>query len=187
MKTKILKTKETYDGTQLRSQFAYLQHRLLGDSAVAWVGPCNVSFEHMVDGEDLLDQSEIRGSKMVHFIFEIFDQSLFSGVLLQRLFASIVRDVIYELSRTPNLKLNREGDDLYWRGKKLSISIATNSPISTMVHFAVNVDTKDVPVEACGLKDLKVDEQTFMKKALEKISNEYNSCREATWKVKPVS
>lgn len=186
MKTKFLKTNECYDGTQLRSQFAYLGHRILGDSAVAWVGPCNVDFEHMVDGEDLLNQSAIRGSKMVHFIIEIFDQSLFSGVLLQRLFASIVRDVIFESSQITNLKMTREGDDLYWKSKKLSISIATSSPISTMIHFAVNIDTKDVPVEACGLKDLKVNEQIFVKKCFEKLSQEYTSMKEATWKVKPV-
>lgn len=186
MQTKILKTKETYDGTQLRSHYAYLEHRILGDSIVAWIGPCDVGFDHMVDGEDFLDQSSIAGSEMVHFIIEYFNQSLFSGVLLQRLFASIVRDVIYELTPVKNLKLVRQGDDIYWGEKKLSISIATSSPISTLVHFAVNVRTEGVPVAAVGLKDLKVSENEFIKKCLAGLKNEFESSLLATMKVRPV-
>ncbi len=187
MEIKFLKTQETYDGQQLRSHFAYLEHRILGDSAVAWVGPCSVPFEHMVDGEDFLQGSIIRGSLMVHFIIEYFNQNLFSGVLLQRLFAGIVRDVIYELSPMKNLKLSRDGDDLYFENRKLSISIATSSPISTLIHFAVNVQTKDVPVAAAGLKDLKVDEIQFAKLCLKKLKTEFEDVQKATWKVRPVT
>ncbi len=186
MQTKFLKTKEIYDGTQLRSQFAYLEHRILGDSVVAWIGPCHVSLDNMVDGEDFLDQSSIAGSEMVHFIIEYFNQSLFSGVLLQRLFANIIRDVIYELSPVKNLKLLRQGDDIYLSDKKLSISIATSSPISTLIHFAVNVRTEGVPVPAVGLKDLKVSETEFIKKCLASLKNEFESSLTATMKVRPV-
>jgi uncharacterized protein len=187
MKTKWLKQNSKYDGTQLRSLYAYLEHKILGDSAVSWVGPCDVNFEHMVDGEDLLDRSVIRGSNMVHFIVEVFDQNLMSGVLLQRLFANIVRDVLIELSPLKNLEILRIGDDLYWKNKKLSISIATRSPVSTLVHFAVNVSAKGTPVEAGGLEDLKVPTRKFAEKCLESLKDEYESCTDATRKVRPVS
>jgi hypothetical protein len=187
MKTKWLKQTELYNGTQLRSLYAYLEHKLLGDSAVAWRGACDVSFEHMVDGEDLLDQSAICGSDMVHFIIEVFDQSLMSGVLLQRLFASLVRDVLYELSPVRNLEILREGDDLYWKGKKLSISIATRSPVSTMVHFAINVSSKGTPVPTAGLEDLKIQPKDFAEKALQALKVEYETSHEATRKVRPVT
>jgi uncharacterized protein len=186
MKTKWLKQNSKYDGTQLHSLYAYLEHKILGDSAVAWAGPCDVNFEHMVDGEDLLDRSVIRGSSMVHFIVEVFDQNLMSGVLLQRLFANIVRDVLYEQSRLPNLDILRIGDDLYWKNRKLSISIATRSPVSTMVHFAVNISSKGTPVDAAGLEDLKVPTQKFAEKCLEALKDEYESCVEATRKVRPI-
>jgi hypothetical protein len=186
MKTKWLKQTEKYDGTQLRSLYAYLEHGILGDSVVAWTGPCDVSFEHMVDGEDLLQRSSIRGSKMLHFIIEIFDQDLMSGVLLQRLFAGIVRDVLWEISPLRALEISRQGDDLYWKKKKLSISIATSSPISTLVHFAINVSSKGTPVETAGLEDLKVPVQNFAKECLQNLKNEYESCQTATWKVRPV-
>ncbi len=176
-----------YDGTQLHSLYAYLQHGILGDSGIAWQGSCDVSFEHMVDGEDLLDQSEIRGSEMVHFIFEIFDQSLMTGVLLQRLFATIARDVILDISPVKGLALERSGDDLYWKKGKLSISIATRSPVSTMVHFAVNVKNQGTPVATACLQDFKVDAKKFAQLCLEKVSREYDSSLIATRKVKPVS
>lgn len=186
MKTKWLKQTVQYDGTQLRSLYAYLEHKVLGDSVVAWRGACDVSFTHMVDGEDLLDKSIIRGSDMVHFIIEIFDQKLMSGVLLQRLFSSIVRDVLYELSPVKNFEILRLGDDLYWKNKKLSISIATNSPVSTMIHFAVNVSPKGAPVDAAGLDDLKVEPQVFAEKCMSCLKEEYESIKEATQKVRPV-
>jgi hypothetical protein len=187
MKTKWLKQTVKYDGTQLRSLYAYLDHKILGDSAVSWAGACDVGFDHMVDGEDLLDRSLIRGSDMVHFIIEVFDQSLMSGVLLQRLFANIVRDVIWEMSPLKSLEILRTGDDLYWKNKKLSISIATRSPVSTMVHFAINVSSKGTPVETAGLEDLKIAPRVFAEKCLAVLKKEYESSLEATRKVRPVS
>lgn len=187
MKTLWIKKNFEYDGTQLRSLYAYLEHKVLGNSVISWRGACDVSFDHMVDGEDLLDQAIIRGSDMVHFIIEIFDQPLISGVYLQRLFANIVREVILKSSDQKNLEIVREGDDLYWKNKKLSISIATKSPVSTMIHFAINVDAKGAPVDAAGLKDLKVDTEKFAKAALESFKDEFLSCIEASQKVRPVT
>jgi hypothetical protein len=178
---------ETYDGRQLRSLFAYLEHKILGDSCVAWQGPCSVGFDHMVDGEDLLAKAEIAGSDMVHFIIEIFDQNLMSGVLLQRLFASIISDVLTEISPVKDLHLSRSGDDLYYKKRKLSISIATRSPVSTMLHFAVNVSNEGTPVETACLKDLKVDPKRFADKCLAALRSEYMDCIVATRKVRPVS
>lgn len=187
MIVKFLKQKEAYDGTQLRSLYAYLQHELLGDSCVAWRGACKISFEHMVDGEDLLEKAAIRGSDMVHFIAEIFDAQLLSGVLLQRLLATIVRDVILDQTSVKDLKLSRSGDDLYWGKKKLTISIATKSPVSTLVHFAINVSNKGTPVETASLEDFKIKPDVFAKKVLEILQAEYETSVIATKKVRPVS
>src|SRR5580700_11266990 len=114
LETKWISKKIKYSGEELRSLYAYFEHGVLGDSVISFRGPCDVDFEHMVDGEDLLANSKIAGSDMVHFIFEIFDRSLFSGVLLQRLFTSVVMDVINSFSKK-DLGLVRSGDDIFWK------------------------------------------------------------------------
>ena len=183
MKTLLLKEKLNYDGTQLRSLFGYLDHKVQGDSCIAFIGACDISFDHMVDGEDLLEKAEIRGSEMLHFIFEIFDRELVSGVFLQRLFASIAADEIYKQTKT---KLTRTGDDLYLDGKKLSISIATKSPVSVMVHFAMNIKNEGTPVPTLALSDLKIDPNTFAENLLKQIQSEYESILVARLKVRPI-
>lgn len=185
MKAKLLAPEFAYDGTQLRSLFAYLEHGLLGDSAVAWIGACDIDFAHMVDGEDLREQAAIRGGRMLHFIFEIFDRDLFAGVSLQRLFASIAKDLIEE--RAPHVRLRRSGDDLYQGERKLSISIATRSPVSTLVHFAMNVANAGTPVPTCALEeDFGLSAREVAEELLRRVSAEYGSILEATRKVRPV-
>lgn len=185
MKTLWIDKTIDYDGTQLRSLYAYLEHNTLGNSVVAFRGACNVSFDHMVDGEDLLQRAEIRGSDMLHFIFEIFDEKLITGVLVQRLFASMVQNKILSNSKG-KFSLMRKGDDLYLEDRKLSISIATHSPQSILVHFAMNISNEGTPVKTCALSDLNIETTEFAKELLKDFSEEYKNMQEATWKVKPV-
>jgi hypothetical protein len=179
-------SEETYDGTQLRSLFNYLEHGILGDSVVAWIGPCHIDFEHMVDGEDLRAQAEIAGDQMVHFIFELFDCSLLAAVSAQRLFASIVLEHLR--LRAPNTsiahQLRRDGDDIFFAEKKLSISIATVSPVSALIHFAVNVVNEGTPVATLSLSDLGVRPQEFAETCLKLVTTELLTIREATQKVR---
>lgn len=174
-----------YDGAQLRSLFAYLEHGVQGDSVIAWQGACDVALDHMVDGEDRRAGASIRGDKMVHFIIEKFNCTLFAAVALQRLLASIVKDVIQEIS--PNLEiaegLYRQGDDLFFGDQKFSISIATVSPVSALIHFAVNVVNDGTPVSTLCLKDLGVDPVVFAKKILDRFSSESLDILNATQKV----
>jgi hypothetical protein len=51
-------------------------------------------------------------------------------------------------------QLVRSGDDLYLGDRKLSISIATSSPVSVMIHAALNIVSQGTPVKAAGLYDL---------------------------------
>lgn len=189
MKTKFIEKEFPYDGTQLRSLYGYLDHGLLGDSIVAWVGPCNIDFSHMVDGEDLLAKAEIRGALMVHFIVEKFHSTLPEMVALQRLLASIVKDVIVERENgTPRFPIRREGDDIYLMfpdGEgKLSISIATMSPSSGLVHFAVNVTNEGTPVKTASLEDIRFAAREFAELVISAFARECESIHEATMKVK---
>lgn len=186
MKQKFIEAHEHYDGSQLVSLRNYLHHGLLGDSVVAWTGACDVTFEHMVDGEDLLEKARICGAEMLHFIIEKFDVSLFAAVTLQRLFAGIVKDQIQTIATNRALAstMFRIGDDLYCDKRKLSISIATQSPVSSLIHFAVNVSNNGTPVPTLSLLDLGVDAKALAVSVMQTLAKEVGSSIEATQKVR---
>ena len=175
-----------YDGTQLRSLFAYLGYGLLGDSIVSWQGPCEVSFDHMVDGEDLREQSAIRGSDMLHFIVEVFGRDLFGGVGLQRLLASHAAELLREKVSDAKARasIRRDGDDVFILDRKFSISIATVSPTSCLIHFAVNVSNEGTPVPTAALSEFDVSPREFAHLLMERFAAEYKSVCDATMKVK---
>ncbi len=189
MKTLFIDQKFTYDGTQLRSLYGYLEHKVQGPSVVSWIGPCHISFDHMVDGEDLLEQAQIQGDEMLHFIVEIFDQNLFSGVLLQRLFAGIAKAYLQKISGVlgQGLVLVRDGDDIYLGDRKLSISIASKSPVSVMIHFAMNVVNEGTPVKTLSLSDLKLDPKKTAMDLMHLLAHEVNEITNATYKVRALS
>ena len=186
MQSLFIEKKFKYDGSQLRSLYAYLEHGVLGDSVVSWMGPCDVSLTEMVDGEDLRSRSVIRGDHMAHFILEKFDVQLATAVSYQRLMGALTIDILRELSceKEKIKSLRRKGDDIYLGEAKLNISIATQSPISSLIHFAVNISNKGTPVETLSLGDLQVSPIEFINKFMTSICNEVESIHRATQKVK---
>ncbi|MBL7686979.1 MAG: DUF366 family protein [Bdellovibrionaceae bacterium] len=190
MKSLFIEKSISYDGTQLRSLFAYMDYGLQGDSIVSWIGPCNVSFDHMVDGEDLLAKAEIRGGQMVHFIVECFSTPLAEMVWQQRLLASLVHDFILEKGRVEGRvpAVRRDGDDVFVklpdREGKFSISIATVSPVSGLLHFAVNVSNSGTPVPTASLEDLGLLAAEFAMEIIKRFVSEFESVRGATTKVR---
>lgn len=187
MKSLFINDELRYDGTQLRPQFAYFNYKLLGNSIISWIGACDISFEHMVDGEDLLERSLIKGDQMLHFIIEIFDCKIMTAVTLQRLFAAIVQQTINEQiinkKEFGNL-LKRAGDDLFLDNKKLSISIASSSVFSSQIHFAANITTSGTPVLTTSLDELKLKTKDLSMAIMSKFCEEFQSIIEATQKVK---
>jgi len=185
MKTRWIETENQYDGSQLRSLFAYLKFGLQGDSIVSWVGPCNVTPEHMVDGEDLLAHAKIAGDRMVHFIVEKFGATLAEMVWMQRLLAAIVLDIVVQKGRA---KAWREGDDVFVQlangPGKLSISIATVSPVSGLIHFAVNVVNDGTPVLTSSLEDFRMAARDFSDSVMAAFAAEFESVQLATTKVR---
>ena len=192
MKFKYIESSFLYDGSQLRSLFAYLNFELEGDSIIAWQGPCNIPFDKMIDGEDLLARSAICVENMLHFIVELFGTTLAQAVAMQRLLASLASDTLQELNATLRIShgmggLRRDGDDLFIDDRKLSISIATISPVSTLIHFAVNCDNRGTPVPTVSLADLNVAPAVFAKRLSEKFAAEAESIARATRKVRPTT
>ncbi len=184
LQTHFCREKKFYDGHQLSPLYAYLNHKILGPSMVSWIGGCEVKPEQMVDGEDLLAGEKIAGDEMLHFIVELFNVNLVSMVLFQRLFAAQVQQ---KISQEFHKQLRREGDDLYLGEKKLSISVATRSTNSVLLHFAMNISNQGTPVPTVSLKDLGVNDiKKFAESLMESFSNEYESILTATYKVRSV-
>lgn len=198
MKKKWLNEQFTYDGSQLRSLFAYTQYGLLGDSLISWRGACHVKKDYMVDMEDVLQKSKIQSQDMVHFIIELFNQPLCLAVAYQRLFVGLIKDTIcqflsdqmepdHSISADPIKfynKLQRKGDDLYFEDKKINVSIATASPISSLIHIGVNVSHKGTPVDTMGLNDFQIDPYQFANNIMDCFLEEYTSMKKALCKVK---
>lgn len=186
LKTKWIEKNFLYDGKQLRPLYNYQEHDLVGHSVVAWVGGCDVHFDHMKDLVDLKNQEKICGSQMLHFVFEIFDLQLLGGVFLQRLFASLVFEELlnFEKVRAHIQDWKRDGDDLYFKDAKLSISVAIPSLRSTLIHFALNVSNEGTPVKTCALSDFGIDSKTFAVKVFARFEQEFNSSVDATYQVR---
>lgn len=140
-----------YDGTQLASLWAFRRFGLQGDSIVSFQGPCQVELSEMVDLADVRDNAPIYSENMLHFIVEHFDQDLEKAIVRQRLLIAIIKDAVVQFT---GAAMRREGDDLYCENKKLSVSIATLTPVSTMIHTGLNILSDNVPVPAVGLTDL---------------------------------
>lgn len=182
MKFKFIEQKIKYDGAQLKALYAYTQHKVTGDSIISFVGECDVSLEHMVDAEDFVVNAKIQSQSMLHFIVEVFNQNIFTAVSLQRLLVAIAQNLLLE----KNQKLVRKGDDLYLGTKKLSVSIASVSVVSAMIHLGLNISNEGTPVETCALNDFGIDAKHFSLELMQLFSNEFDSIFEATQKVKPL-
>ena len=182
MKTKFVTKKINYDGSQLKPLYSYVHHQLHGDSIVAFIGACDVTLEHMVDAEDFVVNAKIASDKMLHFIVELFGQNLTTAVALQRLLVSIAQNLLFEMGHP----LLRAGDDLYFKKKKLSVSIASVSAVSSQIHLGINITNTGTPVPTCALSDFKVLPSKFGKELLARFAAEYVSIIEATQKVRPL-
>lgn len=192
MKSQWIDKKINYDGSQLRSLFAYMEFEILGDSIVGFRGACDVSLDHMMDGEDKRRLQKICGSDMIHYIVELFDCDLLAGVGVQRLIASLVKDALVQENPELAPRFMREGDDIYFMSevgekKKFSISVATRSAVSTLVHFAFNVSNEGTPVPTCALSDFDIETEDFVRNILVSARNEIASMRDATRKVFPAN
>jgi hypothetical protein len=82
--------------------------------------------------------------------------------------------------------LTRDGDDIFYKLQKLSISIAAPSTNSQLIHFAMNISNEGTPVKTLSLEDLQVKPQAFAQEMMASFAKEVASIEEATWKVKSV-
>jgi hypothetical protein len=145
-----------YDGSQINPSWAFQEFGIYGSSIITWIGPVNITPDNLKDFADV--GLEIKSNYMANFICEFFDQqppNMRIAYLRQRLLVMIFREILTEYG----VQTEREGDDIFVDGGKLSISIASVSLSSTKIHFALNLEDKGTPsdVETIGLYDIRVN------------------------------
>ena len=147
MKTKLIEHEIKYEGWQLSPHWIYKNFKIQGDAIVAFVGECDVKLTEMVDIEDVINNEPIYSKCMLSFISEQFNVGLVEGVFRQRLLICTIKEALEKRG----IQVKRDGDDLFFDNKKLTVSIATKSVNSILIHTGINIDSQGAPVQASGL------------------------------------
>lgn len=180
-----------YIGSQLAPHWIYKNFNLLGDAIVAFTGEMDVKITEMVDIEDVISNSPIYSKKMVSFIIEQFGISLSECVLRQRFLICIIIEELRKILGN-KFEITRSGDDIFvkidGKNKKLSVSIATKSTTSGLIHTGLNIDPTGAPVDACGLTtDLGITEiKEFAQNVMKRYIEEDAEILDAVCKVRGV-
>ncbi len=184
MQVRLLPNEIAYTGAQLRAGWIAEVSGLDGDAAVAFLGPCDVAPEHMVDTVDLEAGARIYSPRMVHIIIEHPGLDLIHITVRQRLLIAIAGEIIN--THLGETLLRRDGDDLYLDERKLSVSVATVSPRSGLIHTGFNLRGDGAPVPAIGLEELGLDPRAFAERLLGAYTAELEGIAAAASKVRPV-
>ncbi len=183
LETHLEERERSYTGAELRPHFLLTELGLRGHAVGAFIGPCSVATEQLVDWEDRLQGDRLEARRMVHFIGEFFGIGLREGVVLQRLFMSMIGATV---GASIADRVVRRGDDVFVRGRKLTVSIVTASPVSVLLHAGVNVNPEGAPVPAIGLAELGIEEKAWVSNLLEAFREEWSGLDWACAKVRPV-
>lgn len=121
---------------------------------------------------------------MLHFMAEHFDLDLEKTILRQRLLISLLAQEINRLSGANVIE--RRGNDLYSKERKLSVAIATLTPVSTVFHVGLNILSSGTPVKTVGLRDLSISPRALAIKILRLYSQELQAVTLSRVKVRAV-
>ena len=184
MKTKFIDEEIKYIGSQLAPHWIYRNFNIQGDAIVAFAGECDVNLAEMVDIEDVINNEPIYSKNMLSFISEQFGITLTEGVFRQRLLICIIKELLEERG----IFVIRRGDDLIIDGGKLSVSIATKSITSVLIHTGLNIISEGAPVKASGLTDKLgiTDIKAFALDVMKRYSDEIEDIILAGTKVRGV-
>jgi hypothetical protein len=172
-----------YTGAQLSPHWIYKNFKLQGDAIVAFLGEVEVCLNEMVDIEDVINKEPISSKKMLNFIGEIFEIPLTQMIFAQRMLIVIIKENLEKMG----FEIVRFGDDLFFEGKKLSVSIATKSITSSLIHTGLNVVYEGAPIEVSCLNDFGIkDYRGFALKIMKDWTEEICSIKNAKCKVRGV-
>lgn len=184
MKTLFTDKEIKYIGSQLAPHWIYKNFNIQGDAIVAFCGECDVKLTEMVDIEDVINDEPIYSKYMLSFISEQFNIDLVEGVFRQRLLICCIKEVL----ENRGFIVKRNGDDLFINDKKLSVSIATKSTTSVLIHTGLNIISDGAPIPVSGLQtDLGItDIKELASEIMINYKNEINDIIMASTKVRGV-
>lgn|SRR5574344_1561319 len=184
MKTLLIDKEIKYEGWQLCPHWIYKNFKIQGDAIVAFIGECEVKLKEMVDIEDVINNEPIYSKNMLSFISEQFNIGLVEGVFRQRLLICEIKEAL----EARGFVIKRDGDDLFYNDKKLTVSIATKSATSVLIHTGINITSVGTPIETSGLEsDLGLsDIKEFAKEVMNKYNEEIEDIVLASTKVRGV-
>ena len=184
MKTLFIENEIKYIGSQLAPHWIYKNFKIQGDAIVAFVGECEVKLTEMVDIEDVINNEPIYSKYMLSFITEQFNVELVEGVFRQRLLVTCIKEAL----ERRGFFVRRNGDDLFVNDKKLSVSIATKSMTSVLIHTGLNILSDGAPIPVSGLgSDLGIEDiKDFAQEIMQKYTDENEDIILASTKVRCV-
>ena len=184
MKTLFIENEIKYIGSQLAPHWNYKNFKIQGDAIVAFMGECEVKLTEMVDIEDVINNEPIYSKYMLSFITEQFNVELVEGVFRQRLLVTCIKEAL----ERRGFFVRRNGDDLFVNDKKLSVSIATKSMTSVLIHTGLNILSDGAPIPVSGLgSDLGIEDiKEFAQEIMQKYSDEIEDIILASTKVRGV-
>lgn len=173
-----------YTGKELSPHWILSKFKLYGDSIVSFIGEVDVPIDNMVDVEDKINNEPIYAKSMLNFIIEHFDYSIKEIAFAQILLIQTIREVFLD---DYNVNLIRKGDDLFYNGRKLSVSIATKSTVSGLIHTALNIDCSGAPVKASDINEINIkDIKELAKKIMKRYTDNIEKINFAITKVRGV-
>jgi uncharacterized protein len=162
---------DIYDGEMLSSRFAYKFFKdkvIRTGNIIAFRAPMRVEKEHMVDIQDLMDEDYIYSDDAINFLIEIPDIDLFGGVCFQRIFNSLIANILAEKYLKCDIEI--DGDDImvhkeHERGGivqskgKASVSIAKKCNGAVLIHTGINIRVGKSKAPAFAFSTNLTDEQ----------------------------
>lgn len=206
---------EKYDASQLRSLYCFDTFGEQGDSILGWIAPTEITVEALIDRDDAVNNRPIYADSQVHYVVELFNVNLPFAVMAQRLLNGwMARGARWMKSPEVDCVVELSGNDVYCLFpdhlefqpgedlaamiragrfhytlpgcRKLSVSIATSSAMSCLIHAGINVTTAGTPVQTASLEMLGIDPVAYAQWVAENFARDYEKVFAATTKVRPV-
>ena len=185
-----VKDRLNYTGKEIEPLWAFKNFDVQKDNIVVFRGKMEVPIDNMKDLKDVKREKDIdipiKSEDAINFVIEHFDNIDLKIIYLrQRLLVCITKEIIEDYC---NLKLRRDGDDLYFEDKKLSVCIACKGTVSAKIHLGINVKSKGAEhVKIVGLEDLGINNvNDVMRKIAIKYAEEINKIERDLRKTLPL-
>jgi hypothetical protein len=193
VKGKYLKGKTvTFDGSQLTPLWACANADIVGDAIISFRGPLDVPPERMPDVENRGRGKSLVAQDMVHFVVEYFGCDLECSMLIRRLLVSVAADALRD-ETLEDVDIEREYDDIYAYmpdeedRRRLSVSSATVSRVSGLVHLGMNTTVSGGPTGAAGLDEMGIEDMdAFAIEVLRRFIDEVKELKASAGKTMPV-